>query len=82
MLAEYKSKTNIFVGLGIVLEILGRVVGGPVGGLITLVGAVLFIVGCWNYALGKGYPGPVGLLGLLSCIGLLILVILPDRNNS
>ena len=40
----------------------------------------MFTWGCINYAQGKGYPGALGLLGLLSCIGLIILVCLPDRN--
>ena len=34
-----------------------------------------------NYAAGKGHSKLLGLLGLLSCIGLLILIFLPDRHK-
>ena len=52
-----------------------------VGAIIALVGAVFFIWGCMNYAVGKGYSKFLGLLGLLSCIGLVVLVLLPDKNK-
>ena len=80
MLPENKTNTNIGVGLGLILEIVGRLVfGGSVLGLaLVLVGVVLFIWGCMNYAVGKGHSKWLGLLGLLSCIGLIILIFLPD----
>jgi len=87
MLAEYKTKTNIGVAVGLVLEIVGRVVImempdlALVGAIITLIGVVFFIWGCMNYAAGKGYSKLLGLLGLLSCIGLIVLVLLPDKNK-
>jgi hypothetical protein len=46
------------------------------------VGLVLWIWGCVNYAEGKGYSKWFGLLGLLSFIGLAILVIMHDRNKD
>jgi len=63
MIAEYRSKTNIGVGLGIVAQIAGRVLmhaggsGAPIGAVLGVAGAVLFIWGCWNYAVGKGHSG-------------------------
>ena len=87
MLAEYKSKTNIGIAIGLILEIVGNVIRmqmpnlAMVGAIIALVGAVFFIWGCMNYAVGKGYSQFLGLLGLFSCIGLLILVLLPDKNK-
>jgi hypothetical protein len=84
MLPENKTNTNIGVGLGFLLEILGRLVfgGSWIGLVLILVGAVLFIWGCMNYAVGKGHSKWLGLLGLLSCIGLIILVILPDHHKE
>jgi len=84
MLPENKTNTNIGVGLGFLLEILGRfVLGGSwIGLLLVLVGVVLFIWGCMNYAVGKGHSKWLGLLGLLSFIGLIILVILPDHHKE
>lgn len=88
MLPEYKTKTNIGVGIGILLQIVGRFLGaagdsGEILGLIViLVGAAFFIWGCMNYAEGKGHSKLLGLLGLLSCIGLIILIILPDHHKE
>jgi TRAP-type C4-dicarboxylate transport system permease small subunit len=89
MLPEKKTNTNIGVGIGLLLQVIGRVlaafVGGPVGILgviLALAGLILFIWGCMNYAEGKGYSKWLGLLGLLSCIGLLVLVVLPDKNKT
>ena len=48
----------------------------------TLVGAVLLIIGLGFYAKAKGYSALLGLLGLLSCIGLLILAALPDKTKA
>ena len=87
MLAEYKSKTNIGIAIGLILEIVGNVIRmqmpnlALIGAIIALVGAVFFIWGCMNYAVGKGYSKFLGLLGLLSCIGLVVLVLLPDKNK-
>jgi hypothetical protein len=45
-------------------------------------GVCLFCWGCSNYSVGKGYSKWLGFLGLLSCIGLLVLMILPDRRKE
>jgi hypothetical protein len=89
MLQANKKKTNIGIGLGIILEIIGRIItmyggqaGALAGSILVLVGVVFFIWGCMNYAEGKGHSKWLGLLGLLSCIGLIILVILPDKNKE
>lgn len=60
----------------------------PPAGLIALfelgviAGDVLLIVGLCFYAKAKGYSPFLGLLGLLSCLGLLILAILPDKTKG
>ncbi|MGI0134172.1 MAG: hypothetical protein ACREBW_04360 [Candidatus Micrarchaeaceae archaeon] len=89
MLAEYKTKTNIGVGLGIVAELVGNFLLDPtsraqavLGAVIILVGFVMFIWGCVQYAKGKGHSGWFGLLGLVSIFGLLVLVFLPDRHKG
>lgn len=58
---------------------LGLVLGVILG---PLLGAVLLIIGLCYYAKGKGYSAALGLLGLLSCIGLLILALLPDKTKD
>lgn len=88
MLAANRTKTNIGVGVGIILQVIGRllVLHNPnlalVGFILTLVGLVFFVWGCMNYAEGKGHSKWLGLLGLLSCIGLIVLVLMPDRNKD
>lgn len=89
MLAEYKTKTNIGVGLGILVQILGRTLAGTgdsglalLGLVVSLVGLVLFIWGCAQYAKAKGHSPWFGALGLLSILGLIVLVFLPDRHKE
>jgi len=85
MRPQHKKNTNIGVGVGILLQMAGGLInsiGGiwiAVGVIVMLIGAVAFIWGCMNYAEGKGHPKWLGLLGLLSCVGLIILIMLPDH---
>ena len=86
MLPQNKTNTNIGVGVGLVLQVVGNILSrrgmGLVGLLLGIVGVVLFVWGCMNYAEGKGHSKWLGLLGLLSCLGLLILIILPDHHKE
>lgn len=87
MLAEYKTKTNIGIGCGLILQFIGRTLGGVegaelIGLLMVLVGFIMFIWGCGCYAVGKGYSQFLGLLGILSCLGLIILAVLPDKHKA
>ena len=83
MLSQYKSKTNLYIGIGLVLQIAQMVFFGDslLGLLSVLVGWVLFIIGCCCYSKGKGHSAAWGLLGLLSLIGLVLLVMFPDKNK-
>jgi hypothetical protein len=88
MLPDKKTKTNIGVGLGIVLQlsrfILVRqgIITPDLGSLIWLLGVLVFVWGCMNYVEGKGASKWFGWLGLLSLIGLLFLFFLPDRHKD
>jgi hypothetical protein len=88
MLPEKKTKTNIGVGLGILIQcarfflVDQGYISPTVGLILTIVGVIFFTWGCMNYAEGKGHSKWLGLLGLLSCIGLLVLIFLPDRNKE
>ena len=91
MLAEKRIKTNIGIAVGILLQIGARFLfrgENASGGLaylgfsVALVGAAFWVWGCMNYAEGKGHSKWLGLLGLLSCIGLIILVLMPDRHKE
>ena len=89
MLPEYQTKTNIGVGLGILLQFAAAFLVQRPGSAtaflalgLAILAVPLFIWGCCMYAIGKGYPGALGLLGLLSCFGLVILVLLPDKHKA
>jgi drug/metabolite transporter (DMT)-like permease len=89
MLKEFKRRTNTGVGFGWIIMLIGSVQarsqssGASVLGLcLLLVGAVLFVWGCVQYAKGKGQSGYWGALGLLWLLGLVALFFLPDRNKT
>jgi len=86
VLPEPKRNTNIGVGIGIVLQIAGRVLSNDgmngIGSIVILAGFVLFIWGCGQYAKGKGYSPWFGLLGLLSIVGLIVLVFFKDKHQG
>ena len=88
MLPEKKTKTNIGVGIGIVLQLVGFPLseigetGAIVGLLLILVSIPVFIWGCMNYAEGKGHSKWVGLVGVVGFIGLIVLIVLPDQHKE
>ena len=89
MLQEFKRTTNIGVGIGWLLTLIGNVlsrehtsISGLLGGLLIVVGIGLFLWGCGQYAKGKGYSGYWGALGLLYLVGLVVLFLFPDRHKE
>jgi len=88
MLPDKKTNAIIGISIGIITQIAGRVLAFPseagaiLGLVVMLAGAVLFVWGCMNFAEGKGHSKWLGLFGLLSCIGLIILIILPDYHKE
>ena len=51
-------------------------------GIASLIGTAAFIYGCVMYALAKGRNGAWGAFGLLSIIGLIVLVCLKDHARE
>jgi len=47
--------------------------------LVSVAGTVLLLVGLGYYAKAKGHSPVWGLLGLLSCVGIVVLAVLPDK---
>ena len=92
MLAEYKKKANTVIGLAIVTMIVLGLIAALTAGTsgrthyiledILILSMLPFIYGLCCYAKGKGYHGAWGLLGLLTIIGIIILVCFPDRHKS
>ena len=97
MLKEYQTKANIGIGVGLILNVACRIGGATAldgatgtprlilaGALLlgTLAGTALFVWGCFMYMIGKGQSGWYGLFGLLSIIGLIVLVCFPDKYKN
>jgi len=93
MLPEYKKKTIVFMGTGFILQLLflftlkSEVEEVSIIDLIlqlaVLGGIILFTMGCWYYAKGKGYHGAYGFLGLIfNIFGLIILIAMPDKHKK
>jgi hypothetical protein len=88
MLAEKKLNTNLGVGIGLVISIAqvflvrSHILPPVLGHIMAWIGLGILVWGCMNYAEGKGHSKWFGLLGILSCIGLLILVLMPDLNKE
>ncbi|NUP04528.1 MAG: hypothetical protein HOW73_00520 [Polyangiaceae bacterium] len=62
---------------GILLQGAGQNMGGAIGAIVTLGGTAMLVVGLVFYAKLRGRHPAFALLGLLSCLGLLILYFIP-----
>jgi hypothetical protein len=90
MLHEYKRTTNIGIGVGFVLVVVGRylILTGPqdaagvLGLVVSVAGLGFFVWGSSQYAKGKGHSPYWGVLGLLYILGFVILFFLPDRHKG
>ncbi len=90
MLPEKKTKTNISVGIGFLLQLAGYFLVQSketcavtfLGIILILISIPLFIRGCTHYAEGKGQSKWFGLLGLAGLIGFVVLIILPDKESD
>jgi hypothetical protein len=89
MLSEYKRTTNIGIGAGFVLVLIGKYLAmsqpgsaGTLGWVIVLVGLGFFVWGSSQYAKAKGLSPYWGILGLFYILGFVILFLLPDRHKA
>ncbi len=85
------SSANKYLIIGFIVSIAGNAIKAIyhqpsplffVGYLVFLIGYVAFIYGCVIYAKAKGYNWAFGLLGLLNFIGLIILMVLPNKLKA
>lgn len=90
MLAEYKKKTYIGIGIAFAVWVLGGILIGYLGESLTeddarpilTLGIIPFVYGIWAYAKGKGYHGGWGLLGGFFPFFLIILFFFPDKHKT
>jgi len=90
MLPEYKPQASRGINTGLTLQVVGLLIPAfaKIPSLSIYLFAVPFVIGLafqtWGsiaYAQGKKYPAAVGLLGFLSCVGLAVLALLPDKDE-
>ncbi len=79
-----QNKANLFVLAALLLDFggYGVAMGAHVAGLARIAAVValpLWVLGCMAYSESKGYSKWTGLLGILSCCGLFVLVLLPNK---
>ncbi|MEM1031049.1 MAG: hypothetical protein AAGA56_10105 [Myxococcota bacterium] len=79
-IARRNRKSLLIGGPGILLQVLaGTGALGEYGGMLSIVGSVLLLVGLGHYARARGQSPWFALLGLLSLLGFIALAILPRR---
>ena len=87
MREDQSAKAYVGVIIGFIVQVVGRLIanisneGVIIGAIVGLGGVAIFVWGCVNLAAVKGYSKWLGLLGLLSCIGLVVLILLPDQSR-
>ncbi len=86
--AKLKKSAVTLMVVGLLFTPLAPIAGGLVesdairrsAALATTFGTAIFVFGCIHLAKAKGQPWYLGLLGLLSCVGLAILwFVVPDK---
>lgn len=85
---ELKQKGYTMIGVGLLLKIAAGIALSLTNlpllllGTVSFIGFVVFVIGCYYYAKGKGRSGLWALIGVLSLIGFIILLVLPDKSNG
>lgn len=85
---NFQQQAYIGIGTSFGLDFVARMVFASstpdnfLGVAIGVISLCFFIWGCAGYAEGNGYPKWLGGLGLFCCIGLVILILLPDRRKG
>ena len=88
MAPDKKSRTNVGVGLGVVLQLAALLVqktgAGPevAAPILLLLSIPVVVWGCMSYAEGKGRSKWLGLIGVAGIIGLAVLTVLPEQQDG
>ena len=89
--AALKKSGLTLIVVGLLFTPLAPIIGGTIesaavrngASLATTFGVAIFTYGCVQIAKAKGQPWYLGLLGLLSCLGLAVLwFVIPDRSPA
>ena len=88
MLPEYKRRTNWGVGVGWTVGVIGGLMNFQGGNWVLLgtplyfVGSIIFMYGVVAYIQGKGHSTRWLLILFLNIIGIIVIVLLPDRYKD
>lgn len=88
MVAEYKKKVNLYIGGSLIAGLAWGVlsysanIDGSLTLVVNLLISIVYFSGLYYYAKAKGYSGWLLLLGFLHLLGLIILVVLPDKMKQ
>jgi len=85
MLKQYEQQTNMGILTGVMLKLPAMACimlqqSPTIVFILISLSLLCFVWGCAGFAAGKGYPKGLGILGLGSFLGLMILVLLKDRH--
>ncbi|MEO6600107.1 MAG: hypothetical protein ABIQ16_09565, partial [Polyangiaceae bacterium] len=79
-LKSLNNRSLAIGGLGLALQGgASAAVPGQPGAMLRFAGAILLVIGLSCYAKMRGQSPWLGLLGLLSCLGVIVLVLLPKN---
>ncbi|MBU3924862.1 MAG: hypothetical protein V1732_03685 [Patescibacteria group bacterium] len=81
MIQELKQKANLYIWMGVLLEVIYFGINGlPL--ILLLIGSILLAIGGMYYSKAKGYSGLLGVvLGVIGILGLIMLYTLSDKNK-
>ncbi len=77
-LKSLNTRSLAIGGLGLALQGAGSL-PGQLGAMLRVAGAIFLVIGLSDYARMRGQSPWLGLLGLASCLGILVLLLLPKR---
>ena len=80
-LKSLNSRSLAIGGLGLALQGAGGL-SGQLGTMLRVAGTILLVIGLSDYARMRGQSPWLGLLGLASCLGVLVLLVLPKRCSN
>lgn len=83
MNATLQKKATPFLGAGLLIQVGGTFLRFIDMGLMyacIAIGAAVLVIGCMFYAQAKGFRRELGLLGLLSLVGVIALIFMRDKE--
>ena len=81
-IARLNRNSLLFGVLGLATQTVGQGMGGLVGSILVFTGAAILVYAFSLYARMRRQSPWWGLMGLLSCVGLVVLLFLPKKCHN